>query len=257
MMLMPEPAAVLIASGIQLAPRAPSIDLAVRPGEIVGLAGLEGHGQEAFLETLCGLRRPAAGTVIMQEADSGARGRDQPRAGGHGGHRLSAARPARHRHLPGQSVLDNFAIAASAAPAGRSADRPAQAAAPALLSRFRDRCRWSRRASAADRRRCRAATSRRCCSPAGWRCEPRVLLLNDPTRGVDLGTRLKLYEVFRGLAATKACPWWSCRARSRRCCSSATASWCSASRAWRASWPAQRAGDGRVIAAMFGQEERP
>jgi ribose transport system ATP-binding protein len=31
--------------------------------------------------------------------------------------------------------------------------------------------------------------------------EPRVLLLNDPTRGVDVATRHVLYDVFRGLAA--------------------------------------------------------
>jgi ribose transport system ATP-binding protein len=30
--------------------------------------------------------------------------------------------------------------------------------------------------------------------------EPRVLLLNDPTRGVDMATRLSLYDVFRDLA---------------------------------------------------------
>lgn len=31
--------------------------------------------------------------------------------------------------------------------------------------------------------------------------EPRVLLLNDPTRGVDISTRRVLYDVFRDLAA--------------------------------------------------------
>ena len=31
--------------------------------------------------------------------------------------------------------------------------------------------------------------------------EPKVLLLNDPTRGVDVATRHVLYDVFRGLAA--------------------------------------------------------
>jgi ribose transport system ATP-binding protein len=31
--------------------------------------------------------------------------------------------------------------------------------------------------------------------------DPKVLLLNDPTRGVDVATRLVLYELFRELAA--------------------------------------------------------
>ena len=38
-------------------------DAKVRAGEVVGLGGLEGHGQEAFLQTLAGLVRPFAGSV--------------------------------------------------------------------------------------------------------------------------------------------------------------------------------------------------
>ena len=48
--------------------------------------------------------------------------------------------------------------------------------------------------------RCLAETSRRCCSRAGSALGPRVLLLNDPTRGVDQRTREALYQVFRELA---------------------------------------------------------
>ena len=46
-----------------MAPGVAPSDLAVRAGEIVGVAGLEGHGQVAFLECAVGLARPAAGTV--------------------------------------------------------------------------------------------------------------------------------------------------------------------------------------------------
>ena len=49
----------LIVRGLSLLAPRPAIDDSFRPGEIVGFAGLEGHGQEAFLEALCGLRHPA------------------------------------------------------------------------------------------------------------------------------------------------------------------------------------------------------
>ncbi len=41
------------------------IDLAVRAGEIVGLAGVEGNGQRELLETLIGLRPASRGDVII------------------------------------------------------------------------------------------------------------------------------------------------------------------------------------------------
>ena len=53
----------LAARGLLLAARAAPFDDDVRAGEIVGLAGLEGHGQEDFLEVLAGLRAPLAGEV--------------------------------------------------------------------------------------------------------------------------------------------------------------------------------------------------
>ncbi|HVV94102.1 MAG TPA: ATP-binding cassette domain-containing protein [Hyphomicrobiales bacterium] len=59
--------AVLTLTGVAVQPGAAPSDLAVRAGEIVGLAGLEGHGQVAFLECAVGLSRPAAGTVATAD----------------------------------------------------------------------------------------------------------------------------------------------------------------------------------------------
>ena len=43
--------------GVVLRADAAPIDLDVHAGELLGLAGLEGHGQEAFLNVLAGARR--------------------------------------------------------------------------------------------------------------------------------------------------------------------------------------------------------
>src|SRR5260370_42236952 len=59
---------ILQVDGLRLRRNAESINLSIRSAEIVGLAGLDGHGQEDFLETLYGLRPPVAGRVIVETA---------------------------------------------------------------------------------------------------------------------------------------------------------------------------------------------
>jgi ABC-type uncharacterized transport system ATPase subunit len=50
-------------------PMVRGVDLEVRAGEIFGIAGVAGNGQDELVETIIGLRRPAAGTVTLDGAD--------------------------------------------------------------------------------------------------------------------------------------------------------------------------------------------
>ncbi len=45
------------------------------------------------------------------------------------------------------------------------------------------------------------ATSRRCASPAGWSDGVKLLILEEPTRGVDIGARREIYGKLRELTA--------------------------------------------------------
>jgi len=53
------------------------IELEVRGGEIVGIAGVSGNGQSALADLVCGLRQPSAGAVTLFGEESGTW---QPRA---------------------------------------------------------------------------------------------------------------------------------------------------------------------------------
>ena len=47
------------------------IDLEVRAGEIVGVAGVDGNGQREVIEVITGVRRPEAGHVVFRDGTSG------------------------------------------------------------------------------------------------------------------------------------------------------------------------------------------
>lgn len=46
------------------------ISLAIHPGEILGIAGIDGNGQRALLEAICGLRHPTHGRIVMLDVDT-------------------------------------------------------------------------------------------------------------------------------------------------------------------------------------------
>jgi ABC-type uncharacterized transport system ATPase subunit len=101
------------------------VSLTVRPGEIVGIAGVQGNGQDELIEVVTGFRRPSAGHVSIAGTDiTGADTRRARRAG-------LAYVPADRLHLglsPQSTVWENLAL-------GRHRE-PVLAAGPLLRLRL-------------------------------------------------------------------------------------------------------------------------
>jgi simple sugar transport system ATP-binding protein len=60
---------VLEVDGLTVGTELSDVDLAVRAGEIVGVAGVEGNGQRELAETLVGLIAPSSGTIKVDGRD--------------------------------------------------------------------------------------------------------------------------------------------------------------------------------------------
>jgi ribose transport system ATP-binding protein len=183
---------------LALLPGRQAFDTVIAPGEIVGLAGLEGHGQVAFLEILAGLRRPASGSVRLGNGTDGtsiATYRQAVRSG-------IAYLPRDRRStgiFPTLSVLDNFAIATIARDIrGLLISRKARFA---RYAKFRDLLSVVAKDPRAPITALSGGNQQKILIARLLALEPGILILNDPTRGVDVATRRVLYDVFRQLAA--------------------------------------------------------
>jgi ribose transport system ATP-binding protein len=194
---MAEPGAELRAAGLALAPGKAPFSETVRAGEIVGLSGLDGHGQERFLETLAGLQRPGSGEVVVGDRGPGVRIEGFRQAVREGVAYLPRDRRATGI-FPALSILDNFSIATL----GRDVRG-------GLISNRSRRERYRRfhqqlaivAPDAGAPITALSGGNQQKVLLARWLAhDPRFLLLNDPTRGVDIATRHTLYGVFRGLA---------------------------------------------------------
>jgi ABC-type sugar transport system ATPase subunit len=182
--------------GLRLAPGKAGVEFTLRSGEFVGLAGLEGHGQDAFLASLWGSARVGELCLVNDDRESAIRSpRDATRHGiGY------VPRDRRDDALfPTQSVLDNFAVTTL------SHDRHL-----GVVRRSRTMLRFARYAGALDIRARRVTDDISTLSGgnqqkvviARWLAiEPKVLLLNDPTRGVDVNVKHDLYRLLTALAA--------------------------------------------------------
>lgn len=185
----------LRATGLVLRERRPSADFEVRAGEIVGLAGLEGHGQDEFSRAIACVTRPAAGRILVEPGGRLlASADDATRAG--------VAYIPRDRKSEGifepLSILENFAIPTLLR------DRRL-----GLLSRRRMRRRFVvyrtllriRLRSELDLITTLSGGNQQKVVIAGrLASEPRVLVLNDPTRGVDIGAKQDIYQLLSKLS---------------------------------------------------------
>lgn len=194
---MPEPIAIA-ARDVVLRVGATPISHEIAPGEIVGLAGLDGHGQERFLQMLAGLVPPLEGTVVLNGRDG-----SRPVSGFHDAVEGGVAYLPRDRRatgiFPTLSVLDNFAVSTLGRDTrlGLISTRERRRRYEA----YRERLSIVAPKPDAPITTLSGGNQQKVLLARALALEPSILLLNDPTRGVDVATRHVLYDVFRGLAA--------------------------------------------------------
>lgn len=188
-------APVLTVEGLSRKGEFERLDLEVRPGEIVGLAGLVGSGRSEILETVYGARRPTTGRVLV---DGTPLRPGSVRAAVRAGLGLAPEERKAQGLLMLESVTRNVSVSSMSRfshggwlDSGR--ERTAARQATRELSLRPDNPETPIRTLSGGNQQ-KAVLAR-------WLLRGcRVLLLDEPTRGVDVGARAELYAVIRRLA---------------------------------------------------------
>ncbi|GAB3545396.1 ribose transport system ATP-binding protein [Actinopolyspora lacussalsi] len=171
------------------------ISFTVRGGEIVGIAGLVGSGRSEILQTVYGARKPRNGGV---ELDGGRLPPGNVRAAVRAGMGLAPEERKSQALVPYESIAHNISLAAL----GRYArlgwvDRTGEQAAAEEVT-------TALRLQPSDTKqpvRVLSGGNQQKAVVARWLLtDCRVLLLDEPTRGVDVGAKAEIYALVRELA---------------------------------------------------------
>ncbi len=188
---------VLEVDGLGLAGVFEDVSFSVRAGEVIGLAGLVGSGRSEILETVYGARRATAGTVQVARQDAAPRLRRRtPSRAGIG---LSPEERKSQGLVLDEPIFVNVTLSSMSrfAKAGfldeRAERKVTREQIEALELRPADPDRPAMTLSGGNQQKILLAR---------WLVHgTRVLLLDEPTRGVDVGARAEIYALIRRLAA--------------------------------------------------------
>jgi ABC-type uncharacterized transport system ATPase subunit len=195
------PALVLCGVTVESAEGRPlidDVDLTVREGEVVGIAGVEGNGQAELVDAIMGLRALSAGTVSLGEQDMTSWSTRTRRERG-----LGLIPEDRHRQgmLLEATLWENRIL-------GHQTQRPA--AKGAFIDRRAARADTARIMREYDVRAPGPDTMAVALSGGNQQklivgrelsAEPRVLLAAHPTRGVDVGAQAAIWELLKDARA--------------------------------------------------------
>jgi ABC-type sugar transport system ATPase subunit len=188
----------ITARDVRLEPTSTPFSIEIERGRITGLAGLERAGQAEFLLALCGLRRPASMTLDGLGDRIARRGVTSLKDASRNGIVYLPRDRKTEGILASQSVISNFSIAT----AGRDATL-------GILSGRRERERYEHyrerlgivaSSEKAPIRTLSGGNQQKVLLARWLAAAPSVLLLNDPSRGVDHNTKLAMHQLFRELA---------------------------------------------------------
>ena len=165
------------------------VDLAVAPGESVGLVGPSGSGKSTLMAIVAGLERPSAGQVAI--AGQRLEGLDEDKLARFRRDHIGIVFQAFHL-IPTMSALENVAIPLELAGRDDAFDRAAEGlAAVGLQHRLSH---YPSQLSGGEQQRVALARA--------VACRPRLLLADEPTGNLDGATGGHIVELLFDLAET-------------------------------------------------------
>lgn len=189
-------AVVFEVEGLAAAPAVRDVSFAVRSGEILGLGGLVGAGRSEAAEAIFGLRPRDAGTIRVEGKAIAPRRPADAIAAGIG---MVAEDRRAQNIVPDLSVRENLHLAHIGAHRGFGLGYGARRARLDVL--------MDKLGLPADRLDANLLTfsggMQQKVIIARWLLiEPKILILDEPTKGVDIGTRSAIYAILHDIAAS-------------------------------------------------------
>ena len=173
------------------------ISLSVGRGEIVGLGGLDGQGQRELLLALFGVLRGVGGTLRIDGRAARITSPRRAKSAGYDMALIPEDRKSEGLMLP-MSVRDNISMASiSQLTNGIVVDRAReQSRIDAMIEKLSIKA-----GDVDDAVATLSGGNQQKVVIAKWlMTDARIVLLNDPTRGIDVGTKQELYQLLRELA---------------------------------------------------------
>jgi ribose transport system ATP-binding protein len=186
----------LVVQGVSVGSDLVDVSFVARPGEIVGLAGLEGSGVALLLGTLFGNRRASAGAV--RYPDGGSLPTSPMQAARRGVCLVPSDRRTRGLMLE-RSVSSNIAQVAVGALPSMNPWLPRRAVT-AIADRQIARLNIKAPGPHARVDELSGGNQQKVVLAKWLEVAPAVVLLDDPTRGVDVGAKHEIYALVRRLA---------------------------------------------------------
>ncbi|MCD8197479.1 MAG: sugar ABC transporter ATP-binding protein [Lachnospiraceae bacterium] len=172
------------------------LNLQVHSGEIIGIAGLTGHGQTEFINSLAGLHRVYSGQILIHGKEVQIKNSSQAVKQG------VALVPSDRKQeglLLQQSIRSNIALGSlgQRKKFGLFIDRKAE---KAMVDEYQQKLRIKLSSLGQEAVELSGGNQQKVVLAKELGIRPKVILFNEPTKGIDVGNKREFYYIMRDLA---------------------------------------------------------
>jgi len=190
---------VLSATAVKTRARAESVDFRIDAGQIVGIVGLDGAGHAEFVRMLAGIENPVAGCVTVNDSALKSREITSLSQAENSGITYVSGDRKRVGIFPNLSIEENFGLSLH----DRFGDSILVDEAASLLAFEEEVERLKiKYGKVSDKiTTLSGGNQQKVLIARAFARRPKVIVLNDPARGVDIGTKQELYRQLHKFAS--------------------------------------------------------